>query len=91
MDLLVRVLTNATEAGGASNGGANTSAGTAGGSLTPNFSGSFVAFSTTSDGTTTAAAAAANNTYDSGAGGHTDTWVSGAGPLHRDGYRRQRR
>jgi hypothetical protein len=79
VDILVRVLTNAAEAGGASNGSRNTAGGTAGGSLTPNFSNSFVGFSVTSDGITTMPAAATSNTYDRAGPGHTDTWVSAAG------------
>ena len=79
VDLLVRVLTNATETGGASTGGRNTAAGTPGGSLTPNFSSSFVAFAIAADGASTMSAAAASNTYDFTPGTHTDTWVSAHG------------
>jgi Protein of unknown function (DUF4038) len=77
IDLKVFVLTNAAEAGGASSGAAvNGASVTPGGSLTPNFSNSLVAFALTADGITTMAAAAANNTYDYSPGGHTDTWCA---------------
>ena len=46
--LLVRVLTNATETGGASGGAASTGV-TSQGSLTPNFTGSYIAFSISAD------------------------------------------
>lgn len=79
VDIKVFVLTNATESGGASSGNHNTAGGTAQGTLTPNFSGSFVGFGITADAITSMPAAATSNTYDYTPGGHTDTWVSAHG------------
>lgn len=79
--LLVRVLTGATEAGGASGGSNSLSGATAQGSLTPNFSSSWVAFSITADGIFSGAmpAAAAGNTYDANTLDNTDTWAAAQG------------
>ena len=80
VDLEVRVYTNATETGGASNGGRNTAAAAAQGTLTPNFSSSAVVWSITSDTSSTWPSAATSNAYDSGAShNHTDGWESNAG------------
>src|SRR5262245_16259865 len=75
---MVRVLTNATESGGASHGSTGTS-GAASGSLTPNFSGSYVAFSITADNFQPMTAAASNNTYDNSTGNPSDLWCAAQG------------
>jgi len=78
--LKVLVLTNAVEAGGATSGGTNAVGVAASGSLTPNFSGSFVAFSVAEDGVPGGlSAAAANNTYDYSNADATDSWSSAQG------------
>src|SRR6185437_6467195 len=76
--LLVRVLTNATEAGGATSG--STGGGvTSQGSLTPNFSSSYVAFSVSGDNVTAMPAAAASNTYDFTNGNPSSVWATAQG------------
>src|SRR6185312_6105936 len=90
--LTVRVLTNATEGGGATSGSHSLTGATAQGSLTPNFSGSYVAFAISTDNIGTGCpAAATNNTYDqniglsgalwSGANGHYTGTVTASTPL----------
>ena len=90
--LLVRVLTNAVETGGATHGSRTTSGSPApSGSLTPNFSGSWVGFALSADNNTTMSAAAASNIYDystsnpgqlwSAAHGHYTGTVTAATPL----------
>jgi Protein of unknown function (DUF4038) len=79
VDILVRVYTNATEAGGASSGSANAAGGTAQGSLTPNFSSSAVAFAVTADNLTVLPAGATNNTYDLNGPHSTDNWGTACG------------
>ena len=76
--LLVRVLTNATEAGGATSG--STGGGvTSQGSLTPNFSSSYVAFSVSGDNVTAMPAAATSNTYDFTNGNPSSVWATAQG------------
>ena len=77
--LTVRVLTNAVESGGAAVGNRSTSGAVASGSLTPNFSGSYIAFSVSADNVTSMPAVAANNTYDKTTGNATDVWSTAQG------------
>ena len=77
--LLVRVLTNAVETGGASGGNDSTGGATAQGSLTPAATGSYVAFSVSGDNVTAMPAAAASNTYDFTNGNPADLWSTAQG------------
>ena len=78
--LLVRVLTNAAEAGGATSGSTSGSGATASGSLTPNFSSSWVVFSISADGSgSVMPTAAANNTYDYNNNDAPDVWSTAQG------------
>lgn len=79
--LLVRVYTNAAEAGGASGGGNDLSGGGAtSGSLTPNFSGSLPVFAISGDGSGAGMGApAVDNTYYSNNSDSSDGWSSAQG------------
>ena len=79
MQLLVRVLTNAVETGGASHGAASATGVASSGSLTPAFSSSWVGFSVSGDNfLTNMPAAAANNTYDYNAA-NVHSWSAAQG------------
>lgn len=79
MNLLVRVLTNATETGGATSGGNNTAGAIPQGSLTPNFSASWVGFSISQDNVGAVGGAATSNTYDNTYDNVTSNWATAQG------------